>query len=522
MIVSLFLPHRVGSYYLLARRIVGIEITKHALYATVTLLKGRSRVIEAVLYERIGQGTERSYDDQIIQALRSLKAKIGKYDEINCSVPSSNGIFKELTLPFVGAKKIKIVIPFEVESQLPFNLEDGVVDGIITGVNVDEQKTGVLVAAMKREVIARYAGYFQDAELPLDKLSLAIIELYSLYETLPSHQSSATVALVEIGTSETTIGIIVQGRLKYVRTLQKELRAKDAQQENALDKVVSDQLASVLDDIKLTTDAALQKIAPGISLEKTVLTGSITDMPDQAAVKELTDRILISPVELLDPKQLIAFQACTSKVSSVPGIYMPSIALACATEKTETFNLLQEKAQEKENQHITRQLLTVGALTLALFSAFAGYSFFRVRAMKKNYKASEQEAIAELQKQFKLPSTKTQRLDIANKAAQTELHKQESAWKRISAENRYAYVTYLAELTKCINMKESQLQLESIIFKDDTIKLYGSVPGYQQLTRLQDQLECPLFKKAPKLQAFNFKAEPITLVINREAFNANA
>lgn len=522
MILSLFLPHRIGSYYLLARRIVGIEITKYTIHATIIHLKGRSRVIEAIFTERITQGAERSSDEQIVQALRALKVKIGKYDEIYCSVPSSNALFKELTLPFIGPKKIKIVIPFEVESQLPFNLEDGVVDGIITGTNPDEQKTDVLVAAMKREVIARYAGYFQDAEFPLDKLSVAIVELYSLYETLPNYQPASTIALVELGTFETTIGLIVKGRLKYVRTLQKGLRTKEAHQENTLDKAVLDQLASVLDEIKLTTDAALQKIAAGASLEKTVLTGAITDIADQTAVKELTDRILSTPIDLLDPKELIASQICTSKVSTVPGLYMPSIALACAAEKTEAFNLLQEKAQEKENTQITYQLLTIGALTLALFMAFAGYSFFRVRAMKKNYKASEQEAITELQKQFKLPATKAQRLDIANKAAQAELHKQETAWKRISAENRYAYVTYLAELTKCINMKESQLQLESIIFKDDTIKLYGSVPGYQQLTRLQDQLDCPLFKKVPKLQAFNFKSEPITLVINREAFNATA
>ncbi len=518
MITSLFLPERIGSYYLLARRIVGIEITKHALMVTVILLKGRSRVIETVLTERIG--TERSYDEQVVQALQSLKVKLGKYDEIYCSIPSSNIIFKELSLPFIGPKKIKIVIPFEVESQLPFNLEDAVVDSIVTGVNTEEQKTDVLVAATKREVVARYAGYFQDAELPLDKMSVGIFELYSLYTTLPGYQPATTSALIEIGSTETTIGLMVHGRLKYVRTIQKGLRPKDAQQETPFDKPLPDDLASILEDSKLTTDAALQKIAPGSLLNTVVLTGTVTDIQDQSAVHQLTDRLFGCPVELLDPKRLITSHVCTSKVSSVPGMYMPTIALACAPEKTDSFTLLQEKAQEKENQHITYQLITAGALTLALFTAFVGYSFFRVRALKKTYKTSEQQAIAELQKQFKLRSTQTKRLDIANKAAQAELQKQETAWKRLSTENRYAYVTYLAELTKCINMKESQLQLESIIFKDDTIKLYGSVPGYQQLTRLQDQLNCPLFKKVTKLQAFNFKSEPITLVINREAFNA--
>ncbi len=519
MIVSLFLPKRLGSYYPLAHRIVSIEITKQSVHATVIVLKGRSRTIENVLTERF-QGAER-FDEQVVVALKNLKMKLGSYHEIYGIIPSSYAIFKELTLPFIGAKKVKIVIPFEVEPQLPFNLADGVVDGIIIGTNEEAQKTNVLVTAMKRDSIARYEKYFEDAELPLNKLSIGILELYSLYETIPG-QANATIALVEMGTFETTIGLITNGQLKYVRTLQKGIHIpKVNHQENVFDKQMQEQVSSLFDEIKLTTDIALQKVAPGSSLSKIVLTGAVTDIQDQG-VKEHATRSLACPTELLDPKKLIQEQVVSSKIPAISGIYMPSIAAGCASEKTESFNLLQEKEQEKENKQVTYQLYTIGALAITLLATFTGYSFLRTRALKKSYKASELEAIDELKRQFKLRATQTQRLDIANKAAQAELRKQESAWKRISAENRYAYVTYLAELTKCINMQESQLQLDTLIIKDDTIKIYGSVPGYQQLTRLQDQLECPIFKKVQKLQAFNFKSEPITLVINPEAINEHA
>lgn len=511
MILSLFLPYHIGSYYLFARKIVGIEITKNSIHAVIMILKGRSRIIEHTYTERFsGNG---SLDEQIIQALKNLKLKLGDFHEIYGTISSSHGVFKELTLPFIGEKKVKIVVPFEVESQLPFNLAEGVVDAVITGIDKDEQKTSVLVTAIKQEVVERYEGYFLAAELPLHKLSISIVELYSLYEALEGHQPSV-VLLVEIGL-ETTIGLIVDGRLKYIRTLQKGI--KNTSTEVIFDKATQDQLASLFDDIRLTLDAALQKIAPGRSLGTLVITGALTDVPEHQEIKELAKNIAPS-VEFFDPKKLLE-KGYSSKLHALPGLYMPSIALCSTLEKTDTFNLLQEKAQEEENRRITNQLITIGALTVGLVLTFASYSFFRVRALRQNYKISEQEAINELKKQFKLPTTKTQRLDIANKAAQSELHKQETAWKRLSPENRYAYVTYLAELTKCINMKESQLQLDSIIIKDDTVKLYGSVPGYQQLTRLQDQLDCPLFKKVPKLQAFNFKSEPITLVINPEALH---
>lgn len=513
MIASIFLPKYLNSYYLLAHRIVGIEITKQAVYASIILHKGRSRVLEAVYTERLS-GNDRPFDEQVVQALKNLKVRLGSFNEVYAIIPSSNAIFKELTLPFIGAKKVKIVIPFEVESQLPFNLADGIVDGLILGTSEEEQTTNVLVTAMKRDVIARYSGYFEDAELPLNKLSVGLLELYSLYQTFPQASSSSYLC-IEMGSSETTVGLAPQGLLKYVRTLQKGLNLPNnvqADPENA----TKEQLAVLFDEIKLTTDIAWQKIAPLIPLNAVILTGTVTDL-SETRIKEVASNSGLQNLEFLDAKKLLSEKALSSKVSSIAGSYLPSIALASAPPKTESFNLLQEKVQEEENRHITYQMYTIGALLLALFITFAGYSFFRIRILKNSYKAAEQEALNELKKQFKLPTTRMQRLDIANKAAQKELHKQETAWKRISAENRYAYVTYLAELTKCINMRESQLQLDTIILKDDMVKLYGSVPGYQQLTRLQDQLECPLFKKVPKLQAFNFKSEPITLVINQEA-----
>ena len=310
MIVSLFLPKHIGSYYPLAHRIVSIEITKQSAHATVIVLKGRSRTIESVHTERF-QGGER-FDEQVVTALKTLKMKLGQFHESYGIIPSSHAIFKELTLPFIGAKKVKIVIPFEVEPQLPFNLADGVVDGIIIGTNEEEQKTNVLVTAMKRDTIARYEKYFEDAELPLNKLSVGILELYSLYETVPG-QGSAPVALVEMGTFETTIGLIHNGQLKYVRTLQKGLHLSKANhQEHLFDKQMQEHLSSLFDEIKLTTDIALQKIAPRSSLTKSVLTGAITDIQDQGVI-ELATRTMASPTELFDPKKLIQEEIVSSR-----------------------------------------------------------------------------------------------------------------------------------------------------------------------------------------------------------------
>jgi len=499
MIRSLFIPDHIQSYYLFSTRIVAIEITRTGLVASVVILKGTSRTVEVTFQEPLSEGP---FDTQVVEALKMLKQKIGSVSKVYCLVPSSQVIFKDLTLPFTGSKKIKMVIPFEIESQLPFGLDEGVIDGIITGIHTTEERTDVLVAAAKQDLIARYESYFKEAGLQLDKLSIDIAELYGLFDLL-KQDPEQVVALVTSSKTETTVGLIIDRRLTYVRTIGQGMSTEIDSQESH---------ASLYDEIHLTIDTAVERFAPTRSLSKIVFIGDEIPSLRSYFIDHFT-----TPVEFLSAETLVSQGIISSKISHLSRDFTPTIALGIAPEKTENFSLLQAVAHQKEDRYITLQLVSIGIITATLLLSFSLYSFLRVRTLKRAYASAEKEAIGELKKQFKITVHQARRLDLANKAAQTELKKQETAWRRISPENRYLYLRYLAELTKCINMQESQLDLDSIMVKDDAIKLYGKVPGYQQLTKLQEQLECPLFKRLPKLQAFNFKSEPITLTVNSES-----
>ena len=474
--IGLFLPDRIGNYYLFAKRVVGIQITQKAIYATVMLLKGTSRTVESIV--------EEPFEQNIVEALKALKIKLGKVDEVSYALSSAQVIFKELTMPFVGPKKVKLVVPFEVESLLPFNLEEGLISTIIT--KEDAHETDILVAAIKKEVRDTYVGYFMDADLPLDKLTVDMFELYGLYTE--QGKEKVTSILIDIGHSSSHLALLVDGNLQYIRSFSQG----------------TDNLEGLLDKIKITAETTLQRYRPGGTLQKVIISGAVTD-------KEALKEHFNLPIELFTPDSTDIKQNVT-----VPGTYMIALATAYCPLLTDGFTLLQEKAFAEEHQRITRQLLTAGILILTIFISFSLYSFLRVRTLKNSYKSGEKEAIAELQRNFKLKGNQANNLLIANKTALAELRKQETAWRRISPDNRYAYLKYLAELTKCINKKESGLVLESIILKDDTIKLYGSVPEYHNLPKLQKQLDCRPFLKVAKLQDPNFKTEPITLTVNPE------
>ncbi len=537
MIKSIFLPEKIGSMYLFTKRRVGIEIGTTSIWACIASMHRNIHTIEKVIEEPLETESGLPQETRIINALRSLALKLGPYDELCCVIPSSMVIFKELTLPFIGLKKIKMVVPFEVESLLPFTLDSAVIDCIVTHQDMQLKQTDVLIAAVKRDLIETYRRYFELAEMPLQKLSIDLFELYGLYSFATPKETQNTIALIDLADQTTRIGVTSNRQLKHVRALPKgigtivkklsSLNGKDpASNLEKLKKVgvldSSDPQFSVdaqkacedlFADIRFTIEAYTQKLKTGEQLEKIVLTNIACDIPHFAELMTTKLEIMVHPFQ---PKQLMHSPFIKSAVTGIPNGSLISIGAALEVPLTEDFNLNQEYELKEEENTLNYQLIGVVALLSVILLSFMLYSFLRIRNLRLTLRRAETEAIDELKKSYKLKPGQTANLNAAIKAATNELKKQETAWSRLSDESRYSFLRNLTELSRCINVKDTQLDLTSISMNEDTIKLFGSVPGYQQLTKLQNELECPAFKKLPQLQNWNFKTEPITLTMQKE------
>jgi type IV pilus assembly protein PilM len=519
MIRTIFIPQSLGSYFLVGTRRAGMDIGTEAVYATIIKAQGRKRVIEQTLEEAIPTGG--SADENIIQALTALRQRLGTVDEIIGVIPSSHVIFKELHVPFIGIKKAKMVVPFEIESQLPFPLDKAVIDCIPTHENNETKETDLLIAAVQKETVTKYLHYFDAAGIPVTALSTDMIELYKLYEMSAPSEEKPVTALVDIGYHETPIAISINRRLAYIRTLPQGLLNQQTTEGQSLhaieeqlyaegDNETKTTLKKLLGEIQFTIDAYKKQNKLSDANTKIVLTGI------GAGNSQLTSHIQdILGMECVpfQPKELLSTEITTA----IPALAQKFLmSIAAAMKPSEEFNLNQEAAEAKEDTLISYQLITLGALTLLILLSFGLYSIFRIRTLRHAHYQAQQEAIQELQKSFKLKPAQTVDLTAANKAATNELRRQESAWNNLSQENRYAFLNYLTELSGCLNTKDTQLEIASLVIKPGVIKLFGSVPGYPQLTKLQKQLECPMFKKLPKLQDWNFKTEPITLIVQKD------
>ncbi|MGB8367227.1 MAG: pilus assembly protein PilM, partial [Candidatus Babeliales bacterium] len=220
MIKEIFLPEKIGDYYLFSKRIVGIDIGKTHINAVLVYMRGKTITIERCIEEKIENGTAANHDERIIAALRIIFEQIGSYDAVYTTLSSSLVVFKELKLPFLSREKIEMVVNFEVEPLLPFPLQDAVVDFIITKQVPEEKSSEILVAAVQKKHIVHCLEIFGQAKILVDKVIVDFFALYSLYKRIPIYnQLRGSVVLIDFGFQSIRIAYLFDGQLRLIRTI---------------------------------------------------------------------------------------------------------------------------------------------------------------------------------------------------------------------------------------------------------------------------------------------------------------
>lgn len=177
MLHDILIPSRIGTYYLQKKRILSFEITP--------------MMVQGLLIEFVGKTIQIKNKQSIVlkdfsaqsqsNALKKIASSIGKYDEIITTISSSMVVYKELKLPFIGRDSIAMIVAYEVESLLPFALEEAVIDFIITKENIEKKESTVLVAAVRTSDLTNHLSLFEKAELSVTVVTIDIFALYEIY-----------------------------------------------------------------------------------------------------------------------------------------------------------------------------------------------------------------------------------------------------------------------------------------------------------------------------------------------------
>lgn len=138
--------------------------------------------------------------------------------KIITNLPMEKAIIRNVSFPFSDVEKIAEAIPFEAEENIPFKLEDLVLDfQSVYSENKDEGRK-ILLAAAHKETMHNYIKIFNDMELTPVSMGLESNSLYECYRYFNTVEDE-TVIQLDIGNNKTLFNIVNNNNLQYTRSI---------------------------------------------------------------------------------------------------------------------------------------------------------------------------------------------------------------------------------------------------------------------------------------------------------------
>jgi general secretion pathway protein L len=266
---------------MLARRILGLDVGSHA--AKAVELRQTLRGLEVVQLRHL------PFDDPTPGVGSELRDLVQLFDlpgdYVVVSLAGDRISTRRLEFPFRDRRKIAPAVPFEVEGQVPFPLDDYVVDWEIVG---EQKSQAQVIAALapQSEVVLLLETLGEAGLSPriVEAEGLVLSNLASAFD-LPG-----TRMLVDVGHRKTTLCLCVDGRVVATRTVPVAGHA-------------------------LTRAVARDRDLGEIEAERAKIEEGVIDVPKNAASIEVLDRLAreilrtVGSLESLLPRGIAGLQA---------------------------------------------------------------------------------------------------------------------------------------------------------------------------------------------------------------------
>jgi general secretion pathway protein L len=210
-------------------RILGIDIDRSSVRGV--LLKTAFRRVELDSYVEVPLGVppdSAGRMPELHEALESLLKALGKPPDIVLSaLDGRQASVRVIELPLGAAKRVAEVLPFELESMLPFEVSDAVVD--YQPIGAKDGQLQLLAAAALRTRVRDHLAMFQGSPLEPREVAVGAALLDGLRTFCPEVATGHS-AIIEISDRETNFCALSRGRSAFARTLSFGSEALPAQE----------------------------------------------------------------------------------------------------------------------------------------------------------------------------------------------------------------------------------------------------------------------------------------------------
>lgn len=478
MIRELFLPEKIGDYVLFKRNVVALSIGKQTVTATCMNFHAQKRELIATAQEPIAQEEYEDFTTAAGAAVQKVIKTIGKYDELIVVADSSYATFKELTVSLLDEEKIAQVLGFELESYLPFPINQAVFDFIVTRQDFTEKKSEIFAGAVPQERIQHYIDVCTAAGISPTKITLDVFNIFALYTvTTPLHATDAAQFIITQEEHRTITLYLENKVLKKVRLIQEPAELGNTTWWN---------------DLNFTLNSCRQNWNAEVEI---IFYASFSqEFLGQAKM------IFDTPCTLLNTDQIIQSYGITAQGDQGN---LQNLASALKLSLLDRFNLLPAASFITVTWRSASKYIAMMLLICTLYGSLAVHTVLEVR----RFGATSQTVSDRILKNLKtaLPALKVNSLNEALRKAKAEIAKEEDIWFAFSSQTQHSFLTYLFELSIMIDRDTLGLDLRKMVFNKNGITLEGKVRSFDAVEEFIKQLKnTHLFAQVPNLQKTEF------------------
>ena len=275
----------------MSRKVLGIDIRNHFLSAVILTSSLREYRVDDYIHLPFPDP-----DDPEKGLAAALETLTGKMDfagsDCVVSIPAGLFTFRNLQVPFNNSKKIRMVLPFELEPTLPYAVDDLVVDFHPLNGSPDGEKTELIAAAIEKNRLTPYIEALASIQVDPEKLTLSGLPTALCL----AHQADLEEdqLFIEIDEASGTLFMLAGDSLQLIRSF--PLPPAGPSKAKMLSAQIQQTLSAFQESSELNLQP-LEVVASGIGLDEANMAADISkalNIPVKAA--SMADRLGI-PVE---------------------------------------------------------------------------------------------------------------------------------------------------------------------------------------------------------------------------------
>jgi general secretion pathway protein L len=462
--------------------ITGIDVSTEHITAVQTGsgLKGR-RVRACIRIPLESGGLE--------EALRALAESMDlRNDVCLVTVPEDHVSFRNVLMPFTDAKKVREALPFEVESMLPYPVEDLLFDFVMTD---SRSGGGVLAASVRREDISGYLGTLQSNGIDPEVLEVrgSPLALWLLNQT----GTPDNILLLDVGENRHSLILCLNRRIALIRSfvaIPPPPMVSDRADGGADDRMDLSQedidpfFRPLCTAVHNTVHAFISSAGTAERPEKLFFTGERMQAPLSA---DLLSRFLDMPAEPIDVSQdkRVRMEGGIASDWS-PALMNGALALALRnTDREGGFNLRRDEfGPERQYLRIRKAVPKVAIFLFLILSFLAADMIIDTYFLKKEYRALDRE-ITTIFRQT-LPQV-TRIIDPVQQLRVSVEEMKRSSVSRPAGSPENTILDLLQEISRRIP-PSVRVQVHRMVVDPETVRISGRTDAFNEVDRIKNEL----------------------------------